>query len=375
MNWRVLKTACAAVVFSVLCTPVLSQNYYLVIGAFSTENDDVKEFTSYLPNSQFDTAYSIQSNNNSLHLYIMKTSSKEVALAKGEKLQEELAKANGVTVLPSNQRIDLETKSTTSEPEYEVLAATGSNKSSEEVPSGGGVPMKPKGKYFKFTIASEDGSVLPGEVYQVNRFSQKDLGKFSTDLYIDMMKPGPAEPMTVVCGVFGYKEVEKYIDFSNPAYTDGAYQDEQGAWIIPYKLERLEKGDVSVMYNVGYYKDAVAMVPASKKDLDELVTMMNENPNYVVKVHAHCNGKAGREVMMLSPDNNYFETTGAIQRRINAKELTNQRAQAIKSYLMLKGISEGRIKTYGWGGTEMLVKENDPNARINDRIEIEILKD
>src|SRR5687768_15139571 len=146
MNWRGLKTACAAVVLSVMCTPVLSQNYYLVIGAFSTENDDVKEFTSYLPSNQFDTAYSIQSNNNSLHLYIMKTSSKEVALAKGEKLQEELAKVNGASVLPSNQRLDMETKATTSEPEYEVLASTGSNKTSDAVPSGGGVPMKPKGK-------------------------------------------------------------------------------------------------------------------------------------------------------------------------------------------------------------------------------------
>jgi outer membrane protein OmpA-like peptidoglycan-associated protein len=375
MNWRGLKTACAAVVFSVLCTPVLSQNYYLVIGAFSTESDNVKEFTSYLPSSQFDTAYSIQSNNNSLHLYIMKTSSREIALAKGEKLQEELSRVNGATVLPSNQRIDRETKATTSEPEYEVLAPTGSNKTSEMVASGGGVPMKPKGKYFKFTITSEDGSVLPGEVHHVNRAEQKELASFSTDLYIDMMKPGPSEPMTVVCGLFGYKEVDKYIDFSNPAYTDGAFQDEQGAWIIPYKLERLEKGDVSVMYNVGYYKDAVSMVPGSKKDLDELVTMMNENPDYVVKVHAHCNGKSGREVIMLNSDSNYFETTGALQRRVGAKELTNLRADAIKSYLILKGISENRIKTYGWGGSEMLVKENDLNARINDRIEIEILKD
>jgi outer membrane protein OmpA-like peptidoglycan-associated protein len=375
MNWRGLKTACAAVVFSALCTPVLSQNYYLVIGAFSTESDDVKEFTSYLPSNQFDTAYTVQSNNNSLHLYIMKTSSKEVALAKGEKLQEELSKVNGATVLPSNQRIDVETKETKVEPEYEVLASAGSNKSSDAVASGGAVPMKPKGKYFKFTITSEDGSILPGEVHQVNRLEQKDLASFSTDLYIDMMKPGPSEPMTVVCGVFGYKEVDKYIDFSNPASTDGAYQDEQGAWIIPYKLERLEKGDVSVMYNVGYYKDAVAMTPGSKKDLDELVTMMKENQNYVVKIHAHCNGKSGREVMMLNPESNYFETSGATQVRMSAKALTNLRADAIKSYLMLNGISENRIKTYGWGGTEMLVKENDPNARINDRIEIEILKD
>jgi outer membrane protein OmpA-like peptidoglycan-associated protein len=377
MNWRGVKTACAAVVFSALCTPALSQNYYLVIGAFSSENDNVKEFTSYLPSSQFDTAYTIQSNNNSLHLYIMKTSSKEVAFANATTLGEGLSGIKAPEgILPSNQRLNTETKSAVQEDDhYESLVATGSNKSSENVPAGGGVPMKPKGKYFKFTIASEDGSILPGEVHHVDRTAQKELGSFSTDLYIDMMKPGPSEPMNVVCGVFGYKEVDKFIDFANPAETDGAYQDEQGAWIIPYKLERLEKGDVSVMYNVGYYTDAVAMTPASKKDLDELAAMMKENPNYVVKVHTHCNGKSGREALILNSDNNFFETTGSTQVRVSAKELTNLRAQAIKSYLALKGISEDRVKTYGWGGSEMLVKENDPNARLNDRVEIEILKD
>lgn len=377
MNWRVVKTACAAVVFSALCTPALSQNYYLVIGAFSSESDNVKEFTSYLPSSQFDTAYTIQSNNNSLHLYIMKTSSKEVAFANGAAITEGLSgvKAPG-GILPSNQRVDVETKtSVQGDDSYESLAATGSNKSSESIPSGGGVPMKPKGKYFKFTIASEDGSALPGEVHHVDRAAQRELGSFSTDLYIDMMKPGPSEPMTVVCGVFGYKEIDKFIDFANPAMTEGAFQDEHGAWIIPYKLERLEKGDVSVMYNVGYYKDAVAMTPASKKDLDELASMMIENPNYVVKVHTHCNGKGGREVMMLNADNNFFETTGSTQVRVSAKELTNLRAEAIRNYLSLKGINADRVKTYGWGGSEMLVKENDPNARLNDRVEIEILKD
>lgn len=376
MNWRGLKTACAAVVFSALCTSAFSQkNHYLVIGAFSTENEGIREFTSHLPTNQFDTSYTIQSDDKTLHLYIMKTSSEEVALAKGERLHDAMTNSATNTMLPSTQRLDIETKTSMDEPAYETLTATASNKSSDELAAGGGIPLKPKGKYFKFTIASQNGTVLPGEVHEVNFAEGKHLASYNSDLYIDMMKPGPAEPMTVVCGVFGYKEIDKFIDFANPADTEGAYQDEHGAWIIPYKLERLEKGDVSVMYNVGYYPDAVAMVPSSRKDLDELVNMMNENPDYVVKIHAHCNGKSSREAMLLNADGNYFETTGAIQAKVSAKQLTNLRAEAIESYLTQKGISADRIKTYGWGGSEMLVKENDPNARLNDRIEIEILKD
>jgi outer membrane protein OmpA-like peptidoglycan-associated protein len=375
MKWRGVRTACAAVVLSALCSSAFSQNYYLVIGAFSSESDNVKEFTSYLPSSQFDTAYTIQSNNNSLHLYIMKTT-KEGVLANGAQFQQEVANAS-VTgqLLPSNQRLDMETKTVMSEPSYESLTATASSKATDNVSAGGGAPLKPKGKYFKFTIASGDGSVLPGEVHHVDRSQQRELGSFSTDLYIDMMKPGPAEPMNVVCGVFGYKEIEKYIDFANPSETEGAYQDEQGAWVIPYKLERLERGDVSVMYNVGFYKDAVAMVPASKKDLDELVTMMKENSNYVIKLHSHCNGKYSRDILALAGNNTYFETTGSTQMKASAKELSAMRADAIKSYLTMNGIAADRIKSYAWGGSEMLVKDSDANARLNDRIEVEILKD
>lgn len=370
MKWRGVKTACAAVVLSALCSPAFSQNYYLVIGAFSTESDNVKEFTSYLPSSQFDTAYTIQSNNNSLHLYIMKTT--KDALAKGANLQGDLANA---TLLPANQRLDMETKTVMAEPSYESLTATASSKATDNVSAGGGAPLKPKGKYFKFTIASGDGSILPGEVHHVDRSQQKEIGSFSTDLYIDMMKPGPSEPMNVVCGVFGYKEIEKYIDFANPSETEGAYQDEQGAWVIPYKLERLEKGDVSVMYNVGFYKDAVAMTAASKKDLDELVAMMKENPNYAIKLHSHCNGKYSREILASTSNTMFFETSGATKVKASAKELSELRAETIKTYLTMNGIAADRVKIYAWGGSEMLVKDSDPNAKLNDRIEVEILKD
>jgi outer membrane protein OmpA-like peptidoglycan-associated protein len=374
MKWRALKTVFASVVFSVLLTPVFSQNYYLVIGAFATENDDIKEFTSYLPGNALDTAYTMYTNNSMLHLYVMKTSNKEMAQAKSMELQRKI-EGKDEKLLTALDGYTLTVPDNVSGPMRAENVSSGANASAAMVPAAGAAPLKPKGQYFKFTISKDNGEALGGQVHYVDMMNGKELESFATDTYIDVLRPVKSEQTAVVCGVFGYKQVEKYINYSSPAETEGAYRDEQGAWVIPYKLERLAKGDVSVMYNVSFYKDAVVMLPPSSNDLNELVTLMKSNPNYVVKVHAHCNGKNSRKIIALGTDNNYFDVNGSQEIKGNAKQLTNLRGEAVRSYLKDHGIDENRVKIYGWGGTEMLVDENHEHAKLNDRIEIEILKD
>jgi outer membrane protein OmpA-like peptidoglycan-associated protein len=377
MKCVVLRTALITVLSVVLFSPSFSQNYYLVVGAFSTESDDVREFTSFLPGQSQDTSYSITTNNSLLHFYVLKTSNKEMAMARSQKLQESLQELQGQLSSKTNSGSGPENNQPVAViPEPEVYATAGSSKStSENSPSSGGIPPKPKGKFFKFTITSDDGSALPGEVHHVDLERNRELGSFTTDSYIDFLRPGKNQTMTIVCGVFGYKEVEKQIDFSNPSLTEGVYQDEQGAWVIPYALERVESGDVTIMYNVSFYKDAVPMLPGSQKDLDALVSLMTLNPGYTIKVHAHCNGKNSRKIITMDDTNNFFDSQESVQIKGSAKQLTNLRASAIRTYLINHGIAKERIKTYGWGGSYMLVDELGPHAKMNDRIEIEILKD
>jgi outer membrane protein OmpA-like peptidoglycan-associated protein len=381
MKWRVLSIVCALVVTSVVWTPAFSQNYYLVIGAFATEHDNIKEFTSYLPGTFSDTAYTVKTDNSLMHFYVMKTSDKDQALAKSIRLQQEILKGGSHTVNTVSPELNNQgsgiienstTLSTAMTPPTNLSAS--SSITSDGMPASGAPSVKPRGQYFKFTILKDDGGAFPGEVHHIDPVQQLELGSFNTDTYVDVLRPGTKE-MTMVCGVFGYKEVQKFIDYSNPSLTEGAYLDEHGAWVIPYTLERLEKGDVSVMYNVSFIEDAVVMEPPSKKDLDELVNLMNSNPNYVIKVHAHCNGKNARTMTILGDNRNYFDVTGAIEHKGSAKELTNLRADAIRSYLEEQGISPERVRTYGWGGSDMMVEKDSPHARLNDRIEIEILKD
>ena len=374
MKWSVVRLMCAVFLAGALWKPASGQNYYLVVGAFATESDDIREITSILPGTSSDTSYAVQQDNNLLHFYVMKTSNKELAIAKSMALQGEIQKESNTM---SNPKIALPESS---HPSGELilpsdLTASAGNSGDRSAAAGGGAPPKPKGQYFKFTITSPDGTIFPAKVHQVDLAQELELDAFNSNTYVQMGAPEEDAPMTFVCGVFGYKEIQKYIDYSDPSKTEGAWLDENGAWVVPYSLERLERGDVSIMYNLSFLENAVIMSPESEKELKELVDMMTSNPAYVIKVHAHCNGRGSRNILAPGRSCDYFSTESVIELEASAKRLTNLRGQAIQSYLVDHGIDKERIKIYGWGGTEMLVEKDSENSRLNDRIEIEILED
>lgn len=383
MKSILLKVACIATLLSSPWT-VCSQQYFVVVGAFAAV-ENAGEFKGYLPGQSLDTTYTFTEKENLIHLYVLKTSDKESAISKTMRLKKEMKSLNAF----ENNLSDLSPETDPSE--TPVMATgpapvkggdksediSGSASASEGVANAAGVPAKPKGKYFKFTIEKPEGGLLPGKVHHVDLNSEQELAAYNANTFVDLLRPGiTAEPMTVVCGIFGYKEIHKHFYYANPSFTDEqAYMDAQGTWVIPYKLERVEKGDVSLMYNVSFYKDAVVMRKPSQVDLDELVNMMRENPFYEITIHAHCNGKGKKEIIALGADKNYFDVSGSTRMKGSAKTLTTLRAEAIRSYLADHGIDASRTTIYSWGGRDMLVNATSSEANLNDRIEIEITRD
>ena len=110
-------------------------------------------------------------------------------------------------------------------------------------------------------------------------------------------------------------------------------------------------------------------------EMDELVNMMKLNPDYSIKIHGHCNGNYDRRIIALGQSENYFNIEGSDEIPGSAKDLTKLRAEAVQSYLEKNGINRERSKIFSWGGSHMLVGETSSSARLNDRIEIEIMKD
>jgi outer membrane protein OmpA-like peptidoglycan-associated protein len=356
MEWRVLKRVYATFVASVISVTAFSQNYYLVIGAFSTEKNDVKEITGFLPGNSVDTSYTVRTDNSTLQFYVMK-SSKEDAAAKSIELRNEL----------SNRE--------KSSSKYELSDMTASAATSEANLPSENAALKPHGKFFKFIITNQEGQFMPGLVHLVDPISGAEVERFQTDQYIDIARPNSRQQLDIVCAPFGYKAVEKVVDYSSPWLTEGAFIDNRGAWVIPYAIEKLEVGDVTGLYNIGFYKDGAILLSASKDNLDQLANLLTTNPKYVITLHSHCNGKNMRKVSVPIDFKDPFDIQNGKEVELSAKDLTKLRGEAVKAYLVANGIEQNRVKVYGWGASDMLVKHTDPNSKINDRIEIEIMKD
>lgn len=393
-------------------------HYYVVIGAFAKETN-AKKFAGFARSRFFQATHEKKPNSRLYYVYVIKTDNKKEAYDEVRVLQKEStfqdswvykgSLISNIVQQPADtkiqsQPIDPVVTEPIAEPvvvadtavmQDDMLVPRDSVSKAEKVIT---LPMdttsttvtapdinasalppskKAKGKYFKFVLTGPDGQPFTGKIHNVDLKLGRDIASYNSYDYNDIVRPSSQrqEPMTFICGIFGYKEMMQLIDYRNPSLTAGVTQDEYEAWVVPFKLERLNKGDVSVMYNVSFYKDAVIMLPRAKEELDELVSLMKSNPAYEIRIHGHANGNQKRKIIGLGEVRNYFDVKGSKEKNGTSKELSKDRAEAVKDYLAEHGIERDRMDIMAWGGTNMLVKETSSSARLNDRIEIEILKD
>ena len=374
----------AAYIAAILSSPLIafSQHYYVVVGAFAAD-ENASEFKGYLPDQVTDTSYTVTEDKNLMHFYVLKTSDKEIAIYRSLQLQKAIDAwkvqqgAGAVKEMENTISGNLPLNATsTLGSESASESSSGASSGSAGLANAGSVPPKPVGKYFKFKIESPEGAPLSAQVHHIDFDKGRQVASYDANTFVDLLQPGESKPMAVVVGLFGYKEVQKFIDYSDPNASDNqAYVDSQGVWVIPYNLERVEEGDVSLMYNVSFYKDAAVMRKGSQVDLEELVRMMHSNPYYEITIHAHCNGKNKREIIAPGTSKNYFDVAGSVKMMGTAKDLTTLRAEAIRSYLADNGVDPARVKIFSWGASDMLVKADSPHATLNDRVEIEFTRD
>ena len=112
------------------------------------------------------------------------------------------------------------------------------------------------------------------------------------------------------------------------------------------KVMRLD----NLIFNVGTSK----IEPSSHEELDDVVKMLHDNPNMVIQLEGHTDVKGDP--------------------RLNMK-LSEDRVNAVKTYLVSKGSDKNRIKTKAFGGTQPLSRENTEEAhKLNRRVELRVLQ-
>src|SRR5665647_340395 len=94
-------------------------------------------------------------------------------------------------------------------------------------------------------------------------------------------------------------------------------------------------GDVIVMKNITYKLDRWDILPETAKELDQLVLLMNENPELAVELRSYSSSMDSKQYNM---------------------ELAKFRAEAAANYVRSKGITGDRIVAKGYGETQLTTK-------------------
>lgn len=180
----------------------------------------------------------------------------------------------------------------------------------------------------------------------------------------------------IVSRIFGYRPKEHVINLNQPVNdsTSSYVQTIGDSIIVNLDLERLGRGEIAVMWNVLFFKDAAIMRPDSKDELSSLLAMLKENEKSKVRIHGHTNGNSHGKLLHLNlEDKDFFSLSGNHMEDVgSARKLSEYRAYTIQHYLMDQGIDESRLEIKGWGGKKMMFDKHDEQARKNVRVEIEI---
>ncbi|MCS6974021.1 MAG: OmpA family protein [Cyclobacteriaceae bacterium] len=220
--------------------------------------------------------------------------------------------------------------------------------------------------------------VIDGEVQVIDTERNRLITKVKGNEYLMLPDPKTQSGMlTLIAEVFGYRKQQVEINYPLPLKdTIKPYIELMGTTLaVLFDMVRYRRGDRATLYNVYFFNDAAIMLPESKYELTQLLEMMKENPRYRIRLHGHTNGNYHGKILYLGPDKNFFSLTGARERIGSAKDLSYERAETIKEYLMTNGISGDRIEIKAWGGKRPLYDRHGVNARKNVRVEVEVLAD
>jgi outer membrane protein OmpA-like peptidoglycan-associated protein len=181
--------------------------------------------------------------------------------------------------------------------------------------------------------------------------------------------------ISLICNVFGYRRMQREISYPNPILGEEA-EISGDFYMVNFEMVRLQKGDISVLYNVYFYNDAAIMLPESKYELNQLLNMLVENPTIKIILHGHSNGNARGKIITMGSGKDYFSLTKDVKTSNgSARELSNQRAIIIRDWLLANGITADRVTVKPWGGKRMLHDKNGVNAKKNIRVEVEVMED
>lgn len=120
-------------------------------------------------------------------------------------------------------------------------------------------------------------------------------------------------------------------------------------------LKKLAVGNIFVLRNIYFDFDKAILKPASNKELNNLLDLLQKNPAMQIEISGHTDSKGSDEYNQV---------------------LSKRRAQAVVNWLVSKGISKDRLTYEGYGESRPLASNDDEEEgrELNRRTEFKIIK-
>lgn len=119
------------------------------------------------------------------------------------------------------------------------------------------------------------------------------------------------------------------------------------------KIELSTKGTLIRLEDINFHVNTFAIIPASKKSIDELIYVLKKYPKLKIEIQGH--------ICCVNKD---------------ARNLSLDRARQVKRILMSEGIDDKRVKVKGFGVSKpkfAIPEKSEFEAARNRRVEIMIL--
>ena len=116
----------------------------------------------------------------------------------------------------------------------------------------------------------------------------------------------------------------------------------------------IEIGETVKLNNVFFEAGLPVLKKESYPELDRLVSILKENPGIYIQLEGHTDAKGNADALM---------------------KLSQERVDAVKTYLVSNGIVAERISGQGFGATRPVApSDTEENSRLNRRVEFKITK-
>lgn len=142
----------------------------------------------------------------------------------------------------------------------------------------------------------------------------------------------------------GYMTIEEQVSFSGSG---------EGSYARNFTLSPLEVGSTFRLSSVLFHRGSTDLVDSSYAELNRVAEVMKENGGLFIELGGH--------------------TDNVGNSRLNLK-LSQERVEAVKSYLVEQGIAAERITGKGYGGSKPIASNRSEETRkLNRRVEFTII--